>query len=74
MSMPMTVNEVRVHGATNLRRGFLDTLINPLVDGEPSTLPSTVGEVTEKLRDLNNKLNGLRTSFLSHRDQHTDRN
>lgn len=60
--MPMTVNQVRVHGATNLRRGFLDPLISPIVDGEPSTLPCTVGEVTEKLRDLNNKLNGLRTS------------
>jgi outer membrane protein insertion porin family len=62
--MPMTVNEVRVHGATNLRRGFLDPLIQPLVDGDPASLPSTVGEVTEKLRELNNKLNGLRRKLL----------
>lgn len=62
--MPMTVNEVRVHGATNLRRGFLDPLVQPLVDSNASSLPSTVGEVTEKLRDLNSKLNGLRTLSL----------
>ena len=57
--MPMTIHEIRVHGATNTRRTFLDPLLRPLVaDGQDS--PSTVGEVMTKLQVLSAKLSGLR--------------
>ncbi|KIE01689.1 outer membrane protein, partial [Metarhizium majus ARSEF 297] len=58
MSMPMTVNEISVHGAKNIRRGFLDPIFSPLLrDG--SGAPSTVGDVMAKLQMASSKLSGL---------------
>ena len=55
----MTVNEIRVHGATNTRTGFLDPIFGPLVsDAQNSS--STIGDVIEKLRVASAKLDGLR--------------
>lgn len=58
--MPMTVNEIRVHGATNTRRGFLSHLFNPLI-ADVSNAPATVGDVMGNLQVLSAKLSGLRT-------------
>lgn len=57
--MPMTVNEIRVHGASSTRRGFLDPLFHPLVAGHPDS-PSTIGEVMGRLQITNAKLSALR--------------
>jgi outer membrane protein insertion porin family len=57
--MPMTINEIRVHGATNTRRTFLDPLLGPLV-ANGKDAPSSVGEVMAKLQVLSAKLSGLR--------------
>lgn len=65
MSAPMTVNEIRVHGATNTRTGFLDPIFAPLVGAEANS-PSTIGEVIAKLRVASGKLDGLRKSHPSH--------
>ncbi|KKA29785.1 hypothetical protein TD95_005301 [Thielaviopsis punctulata] len=54
-SKPLTVNRVRVHGATNVRHGFLNPVIAPLVDG-PDCASTTVGDVLLKLRDVAHKL------------------
>ena len=56
----MSVNKVTVHGGTNLRRGFLDPLFNPLVGAEGHIAPSTVGEVNSTLAEISSRLNGLR--------------
>lgn len=58
---PMTIHQIRVHGATNTRRGFLDPLFDPLVASHPDA-PSTIGEVMGKLQIANAKLSGLRMS------------
>lgn len=59
----MTINQVNLHGATNLRRGFLDPILQPLVtDG--SEAPSTLGEVGSTLRGISEKLSALRTFAL----------
>lgn len=58
--MPMAIHEIRVHGATNTRRTFLDPLLKPLL-ADAIGSPSTVGEVMAKLQILNAKLSGLRT-------------
>ncbi|KAM4062814.1 surface antigen domain-containing protein [Hirsutella rhossiliensis] len=58
MSMPMTVNEISVTGATNIRRGFLDPIFAPLLCDYPNA-PSTVGEVLAKLQAASTKLSGL---------------
>ena len=63
--MPMTVNEIRVHGASNTRRGFLDPLFHPLVAGQPDS-PSTIGEVMGKFQIASAKISGLRMSADSH--------
>ncbi|KAF4981447.1 hypothetical protein FZEAL_2735 [Fusarium zealandicum] len=55
---PMTVNEIRVHGAINTRTDFLNPLFQPLVSDEHNS-SSTVGEVIDKLRIASNKLDGL---------------
>ncbi|PHH54797.1 SAM50-like protein SPAC17C9.06 [Ceratocystis fimbriata CBS 114723] len=52
-SKPLTVNRVRIHGATNVRHGFLNPIIAPLVDDNDAT---TVGDVLLKLRDVSHKL------------------
>ncbi|KAI9151613.1 SAM50-like protein [Paramyrothecium foliicola] len=57
-NMNMTVNQVRVHGATNLRRSFLDPILQPLVAQGP-TAPSTMGEVLAHLQLASSKLSGL---------------
>ncbi|EQK98679.1 outer membrane protein [Ophiocordyceps sinensis CO18] len=58
MSMPMTVNEITVTGATNIRRGFLDPIFGPLLCDGPNA-PSSVGEVLSKLQAASTKLSGL---------------
>jgi outer membrane protein insertion porin family len=61
--MPMTINELRIHGASNTRRGFLDPLFQPLLAGNRDA-PSTIGEVMASLQVVNAKLGGLRRSLL----------
>lgn len=61
LSVPASVREVRVHGATNIRRGFLDPLLDPLVAGKPES-PATMGDVLNSLQNITQKLNGLRRS------------
>ncbi|KAF4989929.1 hypothetical protein FDECE_14543 [Fusarium decemcellulare] len=58
MSAPMTVNEIRVHGAVNTRNDFLDPLFQPLVS-DVQNAGSTVGDVVGKLRVVSNKLDAL---------------
>ncbi|POR37613.1 SAM50-like protein SPAC17C9.06 [Tolypocladium paradoxum] len=58
MSMPMTVHEISVTGARNIRRGFLDPIFSPLLSDSPNP-PSTVGEVMSKLQVASTKLSGL---------------
>ncbi|PNY28750.1 SAM50-like protein [Tolypocladium capitatum] len=58
MSMPMTVNEISVTGAKNIRRGFLDPIFSPLLGDSPNP-PWTVGEVMSKLQVASAKLSGL---------------
>lgn len=59
MSMPMTVNEVTVTGAKNIRRGFLDPILNPLLR-DSNDPPYTVGDVMSRLQVATGKLSGLR--------------
>ena len=59
MSMPMTVNEVTVTGAKNIRRGFLDPILNPLLS-DSNDPPYTVGDVMSRLQVATGKLSGLR--------------
>lgn len=71
-SMPMTIHEIRLHGATNTRRAFLDPLLQPLVaDGDGA--PATIGEVMGRLQLLSAKLSGLRMD-PSERPQEDDAN
>lgn len=65
MSMPMTINEISVTGAKNIRRGFLDPIFSPLLSDSPNP-PSTVGEVMSKLQVASTKLSGLRTFATEH--------
>ncbi|GAO17642.1 hypothetical protein UVI_02002040 [Ustilaginoidea virens] len=58
MSMPMTVNEISVNGARNIRRGFLDPIFSPILSGSPDA-PQTVGEVMARLQLASAKLSGL---------------
>ncbi|ODA81602.1 hypothetical protein RJ55_00102 [Drechmeria coniospora] len=58
MSMPMTVHEIHVSGASNIRRGFLDPIFSPLLS-DSSDPPSNVGEVLSKLQTMSAKLSGL---------------
>ncbi|KOS17376.1 SAM50-like protein [Escovopsis weberi] len=58
MSMPMTVNEIQVNGARNIRRGFLDPVFRPLLHDGPDP-PSTVGEVLSRLQEASARLSGL---------------
>ncbi|KAK7220787.1 hypothetical protein V2G26_008790 [Clonostachys chloroleuca] len=58
VSIPMTINELRVHGATNTRRSFLDPVLAPLVSKDPES-PSTLGEVVAGLQIASAKLSGL---------------
>ncbi|KAL5606459.1 hypothetical protein BROUX41_002870 [Berkeleyomyces rouxiae] len=55
-SKPLTVNRVRIHGATNVRHGFLNPIIAPLVHDNDAT---TVGDVLLKLRDASHKLDSF---------------
>lgn len=64
MLMPMTVNEVTVNGAKNIRRGFLDPIFAPLLSDSPNA-PSTVGDVMAKLQMASSKLSGLRKWSLA---------
>lgn len=59
MSMSMTVNEVSVTGAKNIRRGFLDPIFSPLLSGSPDA-PSTVGDVMARLQIATSNLSRLR--------------
>lgn len=61
MLMPMTVNEISVNGAKNIRRGFLDPIFSPLLSGSPNA-PQNVGEVMGKLQMASAKLSGFRMS------------
>lgn len=63
MSMPMTVHEISVNGAKNIRRGFLDPIFSPLL-ADRLNAPQTVGDVMEKLQIVSGKLSGLRESTL----------
>jgi outer membrane protein insertion porin family len=65
MSMPMTVNQVSVNGAKNIRRGFLDPILNPLLS-DSNDPPHTVGEVLSRLQIATGKLSALRKK--GHRD------
>lgn len=65
MSMPMTVHEVTVTGAKNIRRGFLDPIFHPLLNDSPNA-PSTVGEVMAGLQEASGKLSGLRKLYDSY--------
>lgn len=57
----MTVNQVSVHGAKNIRRGFLNPLFDPLVGvGQPA--PGTLDEIRTTLQEISAKLSGMRTS------------
>ncbi|KAI5464891.1 surface antigen-domain-containing protein [Mariannaea sp. PMI_226] len=58
MAAPMTVNEIRLHGATNTRTDFLDPIIHPLVSNNANS-DSTIGDVVGKLRIISAKLDGL---------------
>lgn len=59
LSTPMTVNEVHVTGAKNIRRGFLDPIIAPIVANGPNS-PANIGDVLSKLQEASNKLSALR--------------
>ena len=59
MARPMTVNQINVHGGTNIRRGFLDPIFQPLVSDKYGA-PQTVGEVMSKLGMVSSKLSNLR--------------
>lgn len=58
-AMPMTVNEVSILGANNIRRHFLDPIVQPILADSPGA-PSTVGEVLAKLQEASGKLSALR--------------
>ncbi|UNI22745.1 hypothetical protein JDV02_008607 [Purpureocillium takamizusanense] len=58
MSMPMSVSEIHVLGAKNIRRGFLDPIFSPLLADSPSSA-KTVGDVLSKLQTASAKLSGL---------------
>ncbi|KAG8671142.1 hypothetical protein FPOAC2_04466 [Fusarium poae] len=55
---PMTVNELRVHGAVNTRMEFLNPIFHPLV-ADKTNENSTVGGVVNNLRIASQKLDGL---------------
>ncbi|CVK91190.1 related to cell surface protein homologous to bacterial outer membrane proteins [Fusarium mangiferae] len=55
---PMTINELRIHGAVNTRTNFLDPIFQPLI-ADASNASSTVGNVINSLRTASNKLDGL---------------
>lgn len=57
--MPMTVNEVNILGGNNIRRPFLNPIVQPLLADQPGA-PSTVGEVLAKLQEASGKLSALR--------------
>ncbi|KAK8145690.1 hypothetical protein G3M48_004114 [Beauveria asiatica] len=57
-AMPMTVNEVNILGGNNIRRPFLDPIVQPLLADQPGA-PSTVGEVLAKLQETSRKLSAL---------------
>ncbi|KAH7157395.1 surface antigen-domain-containing protein [Dactylonectria estremocensis] len=58
MSAPMTIHEIRVHGATNTRNSFLEPIFHPLV-GDSQNSGSTIGDVIGKLRVASARLDGL---------------
>ncbi|KAG6038654.1 hypothetical protein E4U41_003970 [Claviceps citrina] len=58
ISMPMTIHEISVNGARNIRRGFLDPIFSPLLSDSPNA-PQTVGDVMAKLQVASGKLSGL---------------
>ncbi|KAI6351109.1 hypothetical protein MCOR25_010139 [Pyricularia grisea] len=55
MSRPATVNAINIHGANNLRRGFLDRIVKPLVDDE-NNAATTLGDVLGRLETVTTKL------------------
>ncbi|PHH86464.1 hypothetical protein CDD83_10209 [Cordyceps sp. RAO-2017] len=57
-SMPMTIHEISVTGAQNIRRGFLDPILSPLISDSPNS-PSNFGEVLAGLQTASSKLSGL---------------
>lgn len=61
-AMPMTVNEVNILGGNNIRRPFLNPIVQPLLADQPGA-PSTVGEVLAKLQEASGKLSALRELF-----------
>ncbi|ROT42665.1 hypothetical protein SODALDRAFT_304112 [Sodiomyces alkalinus F11] len=55
---PMTIHKLQVHGATNTRRSLLDPIFSPLVS-DAANSGSTLGDVTNRLRDASHKLDRL---------------
>ncbi|KAL5878069.1 hypothetical protein ACKVWC_007215 [Pyricularia oryzae] len=55
MSRPATVNAINIHGANNIRRGFLDPIVKPLVDDE-NNAATTLGDVLGRLETVTTKL------------------
>ncbi|KFA65281.1 hypothetical protein S40285_02711 [Stachybotrys chlorohalonatus IBT 40285] len=75
-TMPMTINEVRLHGATNTRRSFLQPMFES-VYGNAETSPSTMGEVLASLQLLSSRLSALQIlkqapEFFMNSSQQTD--
>lgn len=59
----MSVNQVNIHGATNVRRGVLDSILGPLTGSTAGArAPETLGEVTDRLQQVVLRLNSLRKS------------
>ncbi|PFH60961.1 hypothetical protein XA68_18490 [Ophiocordyceps unilateralis] len=73
-SMPLAVYQVSVTGASNIRRGFLDPILSPLL-ADSLNAPSTIGEVLARLQTVSAKLSGLQilreppTVYLSRSSQ-----
>lgn len=69
-AMPMTVNEVNILGGNNIRRRFLNPIVQPLLADQPGA-PSTVGEVLAKLQEASGKLSALRECLNTSKSKRT---
>ncbi|PHH66520.1 hypothetical protein CDD81_6995 [Ophiocordyceps australis] len=58
MSMPMTISDISVTGASNIRRGFLDPIFSPLLADSPNA-PSTLGQILSSIQQASARLSGL---------------
>ncbi|EEY23505.1 mitochondrial outer membrane beta-barrel protein Tob55 [Verticillium alfalfae VaMs.102] len=57
-STPMTVHNLTVHGAPNMRRAFLDPILSPIVAPSANTA-TTLGDVSYRLQTASAKLDRL---------------